>query len=192
MSIKHAILGLLHARDMHGYRIKKTLETDFAHMWTLNYGQIYQTLARLRDDGMLSMVEQAADEGPPRKLYSITARGRDEFGDWLTSTEERKPLMRDPFLIRFAFAGIQGHEQALVMIDAQIQEYEKQRDGRLEELPRRSRGSIYGRLLADLGLSSNEAMLEWLKRARVQIASERTLQAPPAEAGEADSPGDRP
>ena len=58
MAIKHAILGLLHYGDMHGYRIKNHLETNFGHMWTVNFGQIYPALKEMLGDGLV-MVESA-------------------------------------------------------------------------------------------------------------------------------------
>ena len=47
MSIKYAILGLLHYSDMHGYRIKAHIEKNFGHMWSINFGQIYPSLKQL-------------------------------------------------------------------------------------------------------------------------------------------------
>jgi DNA-binding PadR family transcriptional regulator len=44
MSVRYAILGLLHYRNMHGYEIKRHIERHFGHMWTINYGQIYPNL----------------------------------------------------------------------------------------------------------------------------------------------------
>ena len=83
MSLKYSILGLLHYRDMHGYRIKDHIERNFGHMWSINFGQIYPNLKKMYQDNLISMEEvvQKGVKGPPRKLYSITQKGRDEFQD---------------------------------------------------------------------------------------------------------------
>ena len=47
MSIKYAVLGLLHYKDMHGYKIKDHIEKNFGFMWTVNFGQIYNSLKAL-------------------------------------------------------------------------------------------------------------------------------------------------
>ncbi|MHB8896500.1 MAG: PadR family transcriptional regulator, partial [Candidatus Geothermincolia bacterium] len=81
MAVKHSILGLLHYKDLHGYRIKEHIENNFGHMWSINHGQIYQNLKKMEDEGLISMVELAPSEngGPHKKLYSITDKGRREF-----------------------------------------------------------------------------------------------------------------
>ena len=54
MSIKHAILGLLAAGPAHGYALKAAFERDVAPRISLNYGQVYTTLARLEEAGMVT------------------------------------------------------------------------------------------------------------------------------------------
>ena len=58
MALKYSILGLLHYRDMHGYQIKKHIENHFGHMWTINYGQIYPNLKKLKEEGLVTMIEE--------------------------------------------------------------------------------------------------------------------------------------
>lgn len=57
MSVKYTILGLLQYQDMHGYRIKELIESDFGHMWSINHGQIYQTLKKLEEEGLVALAE---------------------------------------------------------------------------------------------------------------------------------------
>ncbi len=81
MSIKYAILGLLNYSDMHGYQIKKHIERNFGHMWSINFGQVYPSLKNLGKEGLINMVEVAPSKngGPHKKLYSITEKGVDAF-----------------------------------------------------------------------------------------------------------------
>ena len=64
MSVRHAILGLLHYQDMHGYRIKRHMEEHFGHMWSINYGQIYPNLKKMEEEGLLTK-QEVARSGPP-------------------------------------------------------------------------------------------------------------------------------
>ena len=170
MSVKHAILGLLHYRDMHGYGIKEHLEKHFGYMWTVNYGQIYPALKKMQEEGQVTMKEVAQDDAPDRKLYAITDKGRADFRDWLHSDPEKRMVTRDPFLLRMTFFGFGDPERAVELIDDQIALYEDHLGLRRANAPRwKSGGDPYVKLLAELGLNLNELMLEWLVNARKEI-----------------------
>jgi DNA-binding PadR family transcriptional regulator len=169
--IKYAILGLLHYTDMHGYRIKGHIERNFGHMWSINYGQIYPNLKKLHDDGLITMKEAAqnGEKGPPRKLYSITDKGKQEFLDWLNTSPEKPMLLRDPFLMRFVFFGFGDTERSIEIIDEQIKRYQKDMERRQKNLTRWEKSGIHVRLIAELGANLNEMVLEWLKHSRDEI-----------------------
>lgn len=173
MSIKYAILGLLNYSDMHGYRIKEHIEKNFGHMWSINFGQIYPNLKNLREEGFINMLEVAPSEngGPQKKLYSITEKGRDEFTRWLAESPQGPMLIRDPFLLKFAFFGFGDNESAIKIIDKQIENFEAQLQRRQANRKRWERQGVYVRLIAELGVTQNEMYLEWLRHARVEIAS---------------------
>jgi DNA-binding PadR family transcriptional regulator len=177
MGIKYAILGLLNYEDLHGYRIKEHIECNFGHMWSINYGQIYQNLKKLEDEGLVRMAEVAPSEngGPQKKLYSVTEKGRAEFSRWLASSPDRQMLLRDPFLTRFVFFDFGSREDALRLIDEQIRSYEEQLERRKSNVPRWKRFGAYVRLTSELGLEFNEMYLNWLKRARREV--ERSTRA---------------
>jgi DNA-binding PadR family transcriptional regulator len=170
MSVKYAILGLLHYRDMHGYRIKRHIEEHFGHMWSINYGQIYPNLKRLEEEGLVTKKEVARSGTPDRKLYSVTAEGKRSFAAWLDAEPQGTMLLRDPFLLRFVFFGFGSKERALNQVDGQIRSYEAQLQKRRENMRRWQRQGIYVRQMGELGLLLNEMMLEWLKRCRREIA----------------------
>lgn len=175
MSVKYAILGLLHYQDMHGYRIKKHIERNFGHMWTINYGQIFTALRKMEEEGLVVMrdVMPSDNGGPYRKVYSITPAGREEFARWLASEPERDMLIRDPFLLRFVFFGFGDPGRALEIIDTQIENYEKQLERRRENLERWRKHGDYVRLIAELGVQFNDLYLEWLRRARRELSESR-------------------
>ncbi|MCF8084911.1 MAG: PadR family transcriptional regulator [Deltaproteobacteria bacterium] len=171
MSLKYSILGLLQYRDMHGYQIKKTIENQFGHMWTINYGQIYPNLKKLKDEGLVTMIEDAnhGEKGPSRKMYSITGKGNQVFLEWLESLPEKNMILRDPFLMRFVFFGFGDKKRSIEIVDDQINLYKAQMKKRRENLERLQHHDIYVRLMAELGVSMNELLLEWLERSRKEI-----------------------
>ena len=176
MSIKYAILGLLNYSDMHGYRIKEHIEKNFEHMWSVNFGQIYPNLKELEKDGFISMMELAPsdDGGPHKKLYSITGRGQEEFARWLAESPKKPMLIRDQFLLKFAFFGFGEDGRSLKIIDEQIEIFEAQLKRRQKNRGRWERQGMYVRLIAELGITQNEMYLEWLRHARAEI--EKSLE----------------
>ena len=170
MSVKFAILGLLHYKDMHGYRIKKHIERDFGHMWSINYGQIYPTLKKMTEDELVTVKEVIQVGKPHRKLYSITPDGKAAFATWMESSPEKRMLLRDPFLTRFVFFGFGKKEPALKIIEEQIKLYEEQLSHRHDNVTRWQDHDTYVRLMADLGVTLNEMFLNWLKHARKEIS----------------------
>ena len=171
MSIKYAILGLLSYSDMHGYRIKTHIEKNFGHMWSINFGQIYPCLKELEKEGLIDMLEVAPSEngGPRKKLYSISKKGRDEFMRWLSDPPEKPMLIRDPFLLKFAFFGFGEGERAKKILDEQIEIFDDQLKRRQANRKKWERQDVYVRLLTELGMNQNEMYLEWLRHARKEI-----------------------
>jgi DNA-binding PadR family transcriptional regulator len=171
VTIKYAILGLLHYKDMHGYKIKRHIERDFGHMWTINYGQIYPNLKQLRKEGLVTVqeVNVAGEKGPPRKLYSITPDGKKAFLAWIEEPPERAMLLRDPFLMRFVFFGFGDRSRAVELIEEQIGLYQKQLGKREKNLERWKEHDVYVRLITQLGVNLNRVLLDWLEKARKEI-----------------------
>lgn len=171
MSIKYAILGLLQYSDMHGYRIKAHIEKNFGHMWSINFGQIYPSLKQLQEEGLVDMLVIAPSEngGPQKKLYSITPKGVKELTKWLTEPTGKSILIRDPFLLKFAFFGFGEDASALKIIDEQIEFFESQLKRRQINRKKWERQGVYVRLLAELGVTQNQMYLEWLHHAKQEI-----------------------
>ena len=171
MSLQYSILGLLHYKPMHGYRLKEHLERNFGHMWSVNYGQIYPNLKKMNAAGLISMREEVrrGEKGPPRKLYTITPAGRQAFQEWLAESPEGSLILRDPFLMRFVFFGFGEEQRALELIEEQLPVYEKQLARRYTNLQRWEHSGIYAKLMADLGVRVNEVFLDWLKDARKKL-----------------------
>lgn len=176
MSLKYSILGLLHYKPMHGYRLKEHLERNFGHMWSINYGQIYPNLKKMKDEGLISMHEEVrpGEKGPPRKRYSITEAGRNVFQEWLTASPEGSMLLRDPFLMRFVFFGFGQTEKAVAAVEEQIDIYGKQLARRYTNLQRWEHSGIYVKMMADLGVRMNEMFLDWLKNCRRELLADDT------------------
>lgn len=124
MSLKYAILGFLEIRPLSGYDLKKAFDGSVQHFWPADQAQIYRTLNKLSETGLVS-VELIPQEGKPdRKVYHITENGRSEFHTWLA-----KPLPptreREPQMVRIFFSGFTDDETLLSRLnESVIQEQE--------------------------------------------------------------------
>jgi len=79
-TLEGIVLATLAARPAYGYEITARLrEQGFAD---LVEGTVYALLVRIEQRGFVDVERVPSEKGPPRKVYSINARGRaqlDEF-----------------------------------------------------------------------------------------------------------------
>ncbi|MFA6088525.1 MAG: PadR family transcriptional regulator [Candidatus Woesearchaeota archaeon] len=77
---KLAILGLLSKKNMHGYEIIKTINTDMTNFCDVKVGSIYFAMKALSKSGEIEIKETIkGKEEPDKIIYSITKKGREEF-----------------------------------------------------------------------------------------------------------------
>ena len=77
-----AILGFLASESGTGYDIRIWLE-GISSMWHESYGQIYPTLKRLSEDGLVTKKVTDGAKGSDKYVYSITKKGRKALTNWL-------------------------------------------------------------------------------------------------------------
>lgn len=88
MNVRTLCLGILSFRQMTGYDIRKlAAEGNFSHFCEANYGSIYPALSQLTKDGFVVFTDEVIDGKPPRKIYSITDKGR----SYLFNTLNKQP-----------------------------------------------------------------------------------------------------
>lgn len=103
MSIEFAILGLLSWRPMTGYDIKKLFAGSPVLYWSGNNNQIYTTLVKLHEEGLVSREIEPQEDKPARKIYTLTEKGQEALKKWLRS-EPAPPQLKNPFLVQLAWA----------------------------------------------------------------------------------------
>jgi PadR family transcriptional regulator PadR len=72
-----AILNTVAPAPLYGYDIVRRL-SDVDHL-VITEGTVYPILSRLKNSGLVETYIEESQEGPPRKYYRLTARGRDEL-----------------------------------------------------------------------------------------------------------------
>ncbi|MCY3698972.1 MAG: PadR family transcriptional regulator [Gemmatimonadetes bacterium] len=82
MSLDHILLGLLR-EPASGYDLKDAFNETVAHFWSAELSQIYPTLKRLEERGLLRSRLEPSPKGPDRRVYRLTAEGREELRRWV-------------------------------------------------------------------------------------------------------------
>jgi DNA-binding PadR family transcriptional regulator len=175
MLLRYAILGLLDGRELHGYRIKSAFEERVGPFWSLNFGQIYQTLRELKRRGL---VESRYDQGTGhvgRWVYTVTAKGRRALDTWLRRSPKTPQPIRDEIFIRLLVLDRKELEPSLVQLANQEHVYREHltrltaHRRSLEPLVNEER--LLNSLAADAALFHTEAHLKWLDHCREILKS---------------------
>jgi DNA-binding PadR family transcriptional regulator len=174
-----AILGSLHETPLHGYELRKRLNTLLGTFRAFSYGSLYPCLRDLLNRGLITQEEPPPDTVIGRRskiVYRLTAEGKERLQELLA---EAGPSAWDDesFGIHFAFF---RHTDA----DVRLRILEGRRS-RLEERLERVRAALartrdwldsYTLELQRHGLESVEREVRWLNEL---IDSERRTAASP-------------
>ena len=93
-TLEGLVLAILSARPAYGYEITTWLRqqgfTDIAE------GTVYALLVRVEQRGLVDVEKVPSEKGPPRKVYSLNAQGRDQLDEfwrtWSFLTERLEKL----------------------------------------------------------------------------------------------------
>lgn len=179
MSLAHAILGLLADEPMTGYDLKTiAFDRSVAHFWSADQAQIYRTLDRLAEQGLVEYTLEIQPDSPNRKVYRPNAAGIDELRRWLAEPQPL-PARRDPGLIQLFFGHHLDNAALLVVLEQQLAEhaarlarYQAIRVQYPSSKAGNSRKQVCHRLTLTCGLSSEQAAIDWLE---ATIAAVREL-----------------
>lgn len=69
------VLSLLEKRDFYGYELVEKI-SEFIN---ISEGTIYPLLRRFRTEGYVRTYLEESQEGPPRKYYELTEKGKEVF-----------------------------------------------------------------------------------------------------------------
>jgi DNA-binding PadR family transcriptional regulator len=171
----YVILGMLHGGPKSGYEIKSIVDHSTRFFWAASYGQIYPELRRLEGDALIEG-EDAPNGDRPRRVYRLTAAGRDALEEWLLGSDTTIEL-RDESLLRLFFADALPHEQALLLLEGRRHGHE----GFLEALraidARPGIDTPFVDLVLRWGIAFNEWGAQWCEEELTRLSSETPTTA---------------
>jgi DNA-binding PadR family transcriptional regulator len=164
-TLELAVLGLLHESPLHGYELRKRLNTVLGWGRVLSYGSLYPALKKLLRAGFI-----AEDVGPvtasasrrQRITYALTPAGQDRFAA-LMSEAGPAAWEDDNFDVRFAFFSRTDMEIRLRILEGRRSRLEERLSRVQAQLDRTNQQvDRYAVELQRHGVESVEREVRWL------------------------------
>ena len=167
MTIENAILGLLSWRPLSGYDLKKIFEDSPILYWSGNNNEIYRTLVRLHQGGLVTRELQPQENLPARKTPEL-------------------PQLRHSLLIQLAWGDLLEKDELTSLLNAYEEEIVTQlkmtRAGANERMavnhrvtflnPRHARSpreAVLWRSIQDFWIQYYETELAWIRQLRLEL-----------------------
>ncbi len=80
------LLVMLKDLNLHGYEIMKALKENFGVV--SDPGTVYRALRQLERDGYITSWWDPKDQGPARRVYTLTDGGKDALALWSAALEQ--------------------------------------------------------------------------------------------------------
>ena len=165
---KYAVLGALSLTPMSGYDIKKFSDGSIAHFWNENYARIYPVLKEMEREDLVTKETTQSENRPPKNVYSITVKGRNELNQWLLQPAEERRL-REELLLKLFFSENVPVENLIGKIEAEKQKNKQYLEeyGRIEhflktdETTRNARGLPLWLATLNFGKFFRAAVIKW-------------------------------
>lgn len=164
MTVRHAVLGLLAQRPRHGYELRAAFEAVVGgeENWDVKPAQVYTTLTRLENSGLVAEQAIQQDAGPEKRIYALTPEGHATLVDWFSEGTPPEH-QRDEFFLKLMLALVSGAADPYRLINKQrtllYRELHAITQQRLRVDPKRELAKI---LLLDKAAMRLEADLRWL------------------------------
>ena len=176
MAFKHYLLGFLAEQPMSGYSLHKHAFAPFRRPLS----QIYRTLNKMMDEGLLDVERVVQEKLPNQNVYCITEAGRAELMSWLQQ-EEPVTLSHQEMLGRL-WLGSKVEKQVVIK---HLRSFEKHAQEQLDYFRRKMKpfvetraekegytiDNVYQQLTVEYGVRQFEVAVDWVGSALKLIES---------------------
>ena len=172
MHTKTLCLAVLKRSEASGYEIKKALEEPpFGAFQEASFGSIYPALAKMAEDGLVTVREEEQSGKPDKKVYALTQAGEGVLQRELLIPPPPDKLKSD-FLFQLFHADLLPQAFLLKILDEQIERY----SGRIEMMEacaEEASAESRGRAMAHgFGLTLYRAARDYLITRRDEVAKQ--------------------
>jgi DNA-binding PadR family transcriptional regulator len=117
--VQEVLLALLAKEASHGYQLRARLQLALGPLAeALNAGHVYVTLNRLEKAGLVGSERVGQADRPDRKVYRLTAAGRERVMEWMTDRSWPKPAPAE-FHLKLVAAAAAGLGDPVRLVDMQ-------------------------------------------------------------------------
>ncbi|MEU0189696.1 PadR family transcriptional regulator [Streptomyces afghaniensis] len=192
--LEFAVLGLLRESPMHGYELRKRLNTSLGVFRAFSYGTLYPCLKTLVANGWLIEEPGNDPEAAPltgrraKIVYRLTAEGKEHFEQLLSQTGP-EAYEDETFAARFAFFGQTSRDVRMRVLEGRRSRLEERLEKMRLSLARtRERLDDYTLELQRHGMESVEREVRWLNELIESERAGRDLKgSTPGEPGSRDT-----
>jgi len=181
--LKHAILGFVKYKPSTGYEIKQTMDKSTGHFWHAKQSQIYTTLKKLEEDGLVTSHHEPQESRPDRRVYIITESGCKELQEWLSQPVTKLDNSKIILLLKLFFSGKEDKETILTQLrlqrslhERQFELYKTEPTDFIEEVvasqPELKRDALLWEATRRFGELHEEIYLRWLDETIAMIEKE--------------------
>jgi poly-beta-hydroxybutyrate-responsive repressor len=103
------LLVMLKDLNLHGYEIMKALKENFAVV--SDPGTVYRALRQLERDGYISSWWDPKEQGPARRIYTLTDGGKDALELWSAALDQYRTNL-DAFFSLYTGTWVKDHRPA--------------------------------------------------------------------------------
>ncbi|MEW1660473.1 MULTISPECIES: PadR family transcriptional regulator [unclassified Streptomyces] len=185
--LEFAVLGLLRESPMHGYELRKRLNTSLGVFRAFSYGTLYPCLKSLVTSGWIveetsgdpEVVPATALTGRRAKIvYRLTPAGKEHFEE-LLSHSGPDAWEDEHFGVRFAFFGQTSRDVRMRVLEGRRSRLEERLEKMRTSLARtRERLDDYTLELQRHGMESVEREVRWLNELIESERAGRDQRAP--------------
>ena len=95
MALEHALLVALSEQPASGLELAKRFGRSIGSFWQATHQQIYKVLARMEGDEWVTVTPVAQSGRPDKKVYAVSASGREVLSVWLGEPTATSTLRSD-------------------------------------------------------------------------------------------------
>jgi DNA-binding PadR family transcriptional regulator len=166
--LEFAILGLLRDAPMHGYELRKRLNSVLGSFRAISYGSLYPALRDLVERGLIGEAGTADASAPvlsgrrAKIVYELTADGKDRFAELVQRTGP-EAWEDEAFGVHMAFFGSTPAEVRMRILEGRRSRMEERLSNLRASITRnRERMDTYTQALQRHGLEGVEREVRWL------------------------------
>lgn len=179
-TLDYVILAGLLRQPRSGYDLTKWMERETSHFFSIGHSSVYPTLSRLEEAGIVEHQLVPSEQGPKRKVYSITEAGREAVLSWAQEPGVQREV-RDEQLAKALCYGFLPEARVLERLREEQASHERklgvyERFERALEVQLRegaiSREAYLGTLLTlRRGIGAEKGYVQWCEEAAELISA---------------------